>query len=117
MPLKIGFAIVTHNEPRQLMRLAKTLNAMFGVPPIACHHDFSQCPLDEAMFPKNIRFVRPAFVTRWAHISCPLGALKAFDLLRKHDQPDWIFLLSGRDYPVSKAEEIISDFSNSQYDA
>jgi hypothetical protein len=117
MPLKIGFAVLTHNAPQQLLRLATMLNAMFDNPPIACHHDFGQCPLDEALFPKNLQFVHPHFATHWGHISAPLGALKAFALLRKYERPDWIFLLSGSDYPVRTAEEIVTDLSNSKYDA
>jgi hypothetical protein len=117
MPLKIGFAVLTHDAPQQLLRLVRTLNAMFGNPPIACHHDFGQCPLDEVLFPKNVQFVHPHFATQWGHINVVLGALKAFALLRKHERADWIFLLSGSDYPVKTAEEIIADLSNSEYDA
>jgi len=93
------------------------LNAMFDNPPIACHHDFGQCRLEEALFPENVRFVHPHFATRWGDISVPLGAVKAFALLREHGQPDWIFLLSGSDYPLRTAEEIVTDLSNSKYDA
>ena len=63
MSVKIGFAILSYNEPEQLLRLVKTLNAMFGDPPIVCHHDFSKCSLDEALFPSNVRFVHPHMVT------------------------------------------------------
>ena len=59
MGVRIGFSILSHNEPEQLLRLVKTLNAMFGDPPIVCHHNFSQCSLDEALFPTNVRFVHP----------------------------------------------------------
>jgi hypothetical protein len=117
MPLKIGFVVLTHDAPQQLLRLVRTLTAMFGNPPIACHHDFGQCQLDQTLFPKNVQFVHPHFTTRWGHISVPLGALKAFALLRKHGQLDWIFLLSGSDYPVRAAEEIVTDLSNTKYDA
>jgi len=117
MPLKIGFAIVSHNEPQQLLRLVKTLNSMFDAPPIACHHDFTQCPLDEGSFPSNLRFVRPHIDTGWGDITAPLAALKAFSLLRKYDQPDWFFLLSGTDYPVRPANEISGELSDSKYDA
>ena len=117
MALKIGFAVLTHDAPQQLLRLVRTLNRMFGNPPIACHHDFGQCPLDEGLFPKNVQFVHPHFATQWGHISVPLGALKAFALLREQENPDWIFLLSGSDYPVTTAAEIVADLSDSKYDA
>jgi core-2/I-Branching enzyme len=117
MSVKIGFAIVSHNEPEQLLQLVKTLNAMFGAPPIVCHHDFSRCSLQQALFPTNVSFVHPHIFVRWGHISLPLAALRAFSLLRKYDQPDWIYLLSGSDYPVRPVDEIVADLSNPNYDA
>ena len=89
--VKIGFVILLDNEPEQLLRLVKTLNAMFGDPPIASHHDFSQCPLNEKVFPRNVRFVHPHVVTRWGDMSAPLGALKAFSLLRGVTSPSRLF--------------------------
>jgi hypothetical protein len=117
MVVKIGFAILSYNEPEQLLRLVKTLNIMFGAPPIVCHHNFSQCSLDDAVFPPNVRFVHPHISTRWGHITTPLAALRAFDLLRKYDQPDWFVLLSGSDYPVRPTDKIVADLSNANYDA
>jgi hypothetical protein len=116
-PIKIGFAILSHNEPGQLLRLAQSLNAMFGEPAIVCHHNFGRCSFDETLFPTNVRFVHPHINTQWGHISLPLAALKAFSLLRKYDEPDWFVLLSGSDYPVRLADEIVADLSNTKYDA
>ena len=112
MVVKIGFAILSYTEPEQLLRLVKTLNTMFGDPPIVCHHDFSQCSLDEAVFPPNVRFVHPHIGTRWGDIAVPLAALRAFGLLRKYDQPDWFVLLSGSDYPVRPYDKIVTNLSN-----
>jgi hypothetical protein len=117
MSVKIGFAIITHNDPERLLRLVKILNVMFGAPPIVCHHDFGQSPLQEALFPKNVRFVHPHIATGWGDITLPLAALRAFSLLRENDRPDWYFLLSGSCYPVRPAEEILADLSSKKYDA
>jgi hypothetical protein len=89
---------------------------MFGDPPIVSHHDFSQCPLDERLFPANVEFAHPHIATRWGHISLPLGALRALSLLPKHEQLDWFVLLSGCDYPVRPADEIITGLGNSDCD-
>lgn len=113
---KIGFAVLSHDEPQQVLRLIKALNAMFGDPPIVCHHDFGKCSLDEAVFPRNVRFVHPHFVTGWGHINVPLAALRAFSLLKEYAQPDWFVLLSGSDYPVRSADAITLELSNSNYD-
>jgi hypothetical protein len=116
MSLKIGFAVLSHDEPQQLLRLVNGLNATFEDPPIACHHDFGKCSVDETLFPTNVRFVRPHFVTAWGHINVPLAALRAFSLLKEYAQPDWFVLLSGSDYPVRQADAIAAELSNSNYD-
>lgn len=64
-PLKIGVAILSYNEPAQLLYLTKVLTAMFNQPPIVCHHNFDQCSLHRDSFPPNVRFVRPHVRTRW----------------------------------------------------
>jgi len=116
MPIKIGFAILSHRQPNQLLRLTTTLNATFGNPPIVCHHDFSKSSVEQKLFPKNVRFVQPHTVTRWGHISVPLAALRAFRWLMDCDQPDWFVLLSGSDYPVRPAKQIKAELSGSGYD-
>jgi hypothetical protein len=117
MSVKIGFAILSYNEPKQLLRLTQTLTAMFGAPPIACHHNFSQCPLDESLFPPNVRFVHPHIFTKWGHITTPLAAVRAFRLLKEKDRPDWYVLLSGSDYPVLSADRILAELSSGKFDA
>jgi hypothetical protein len=59
----VGFAILSHGDQRQLRRLVDGLNLHYGDPPIACHHDFSQAPLDTTLFPSNVRFVVPPYRT------------------------------------------------------
>jgi Core-2/I-Branching enzyme len=117
MSLSLGFAILSHNEPAQLLRLTRTLTVMFDGPAIACHHDFSQCPLDVNLFSPNVRFVRPHVETRWAHISVSLATLEALNCLRNHANPEWFVFLSGSDYPVRSADAIIKDLSSTRYDA
>lgn len=117
MPVKVGFAIVSHNHPAQLLRLVRTLNAMFDAPPIACNHNLSLCSLQPGVFPSNVRFVIPHVNARWGRISIPLAALSAFRLLRQHEEPDWFVLLSGSDYPVRPVHDIMHDLSTTEYDA
>lgn len=115
--MKIGFAIVSHNHPEQLRQLVTTLTGLFDAPPIACHHHFGKCPLRPEDFPSNVRFVVPHIDARWGHVTLPLAALSALRLLRQYGQPDWFFLLSGSDYPVRPADEVINDLSVTDYDA
>jgi hypothetical protein len=61
--MQIGFIIVSHNAPTQPMRLIDRLNRLYGDPPISCHHDLHQCPIDVASFPSNVSFVKPSVRT------------------------------------------------------
>jgi hypothetical protein len=36
--------------------------------------------------------------------------------VEKYDQPDWVFLLSGSDYPIRPADEIVADLANANFD-
>ncbi len=116
MPV-IGFVILSHSNPHQLLRLVRTLGRMFGNPPVVCHHDLHQSPLDFAQFPRFCRFVQPAIGTRWAHISVVQAAMAAMNKLVGESDPDWIVLLSGADYPVQPARDILSDLENTDADA
>ena len=115
--MKIGFAIVSHNEPGQLLRLASTLTNLYGDVPIACHHDFSRAPCNIYRFPSNTKFVRPHTRTAWGHFSVSLAMLAALRLLRESAQPDWVVLLSGSDYPIRRPELVLEELKNSPYDA
>lgn len=115
-PPRIGFVILSYNEPGQLLYLTKVLGAMFTDPPIVCHHNFDQCDLVPQSFPSNVRFVRPHIGTRWGHITTPLAAMRAFSILRNEHAPDWYFLLSGSDYPAMSAMDVLAELAHSPYD-
>src|SRR5262245_10249496 len=101
MSLKIGFVLLTHNKPYQALRLVKRLNYMFGAPPIAWHHDFTQCHLPLESMANSTLLVRPNFQTGWARFSVVDAMMSALKLLfESKSPPDWFILLSGADYPI-----------------
>ncbi len=114
----LGFVLLTHQRPHQTERLVRRLNALFGEPPIVCHHDFGQCDLDVGRFPGNVRFVRPHLATAWGRHSLVEATLAGLRLLAESaDAPEWVTLLSGADYPVAPASVILSDLAAAGVDA
>jgi hypothetical protein len=106
----IGFVLLTHNEPAQALRLARRLARSFERAPIACHHDFSQTPLDVRQFPPHVQFVRPHVRTHWGDFSLVDATLAALRLLYDAGNgPDWVVLLSGADYPLHSAARVLHD--------
>ena len=112
----IGFLLLTHANEDQALRLAKTLTAVFGDPPIVCHHDFSQTYIETSRFPSNVRFVRPHLNTRWGKISLVNAMLSALRELYESAAPDWFYLISGSDYPIKTRHAIERDLRNNAYD-
>jgi hypothetical protein len=114
MTPSIGFVLLTHNKPRQVIRLIQRLDQMFEQPPIVCHHDFSQSHLPIDDLPHNTRLVQPYYKTGWSLFSVIDGMLEALALMYTAQAvPDWFVLLSGSDYPIKPASQILADLAAS----
>ncbi len=114
----VGFILLTHAKPHQIIRLVTRLNQMFDHPPIVCHHDFSKCALPLISFPENVSFVQPHLQTGWALFSVVEATVRALEqMYEAPSNPDWFVLLSGADYPVKSSAQILHDLNASSYDA
>lgn len=114
----IGFIITSYSLPQQLERLVARLNVVFNHPPIVCHHNFHQCALATEHFPKNVSFVRPHLQTGWGTFSTVLSVILALEqLYAPPETPDWFVLLSGSDYPITTAGQVLKDLQTGGYDA
>lgn len=117
MNISLGFILLTHTKPHQIHRLIAKLNGMFNYPQIVCHHDFSKCDLSLNICPKNVTFIRPHLQTGWAEFSVVEATVRALELMYKApNPPDWFVLLSGADYPIKSADQILLDLRSSPYD-
>jgi len=117
MSAPLGFILLTHGGPRQSLRLMDRLNAMFNFPPIVWHHDFSKCALPETKFPPNVSFVRPHVKTNWTEFSVVQAELRAMaQMYERPDAPERFVLLSGADYPIKPARQIIADLQAGDFD-
>lgn len=113
----IGFVILSHTNPDQVLRLINALNRMYRNPPIAWHHDFSQSTFDTSKVPSNVSMVTPSFNTGWGKLSVVQSFLAALDLLYNESDPDWFCLLSGADYPAARADVVIEELACSGCEA
>lgn len=116
MSAPLGFVILSHNAPEQLRRLVVTLNRLYGDPPIAIHHDFSQSTVDVARFPANARFVQPSLKTRWSDIACIHAVIAGVRLLYEGEGPAWFTLLSAADYPSLAPDKVVAELAGNPYD-
>jgi hypothetical protein len=113
----VGFVVLAHNKPHQTVRLFATLNRMFNHPPIVCHHDFSKSDLPVENLAENIQVVHPHLQTGWGRFSAVEAMLRALNLMyESRTSPDWFILLSGADYPIKPASQIVRDLALSPFD-
>ena len=116
--IRIGFVLLTHSDPDQVLSLTQVLSELYDGPPIVCHNDFTQCSLDKSLFSSNVRFVEPHFPTFWGCFSIVPATIAGLRLLmRGPNPPDWIYLLSGSDYPTLSPDKVLSMLSEAQCDA
>lgn len=109
---------MTHNQPAQVLRLVRALNALYADPPIVIHHDWDKCRLDGLECAENVTFVRPHVATDWGAynlVLAEIAGLRVFTGLR--EPPEWITLLSGSDYPARPAREVLDEIRLSNADA
>jgi hypothetical protein len=115
--IRVGFVILSHASPDQLKRLIQALDREYDCPPIACHHDFGQTPLNKDEFGANVWFVEPHLATGWGRPSLVWASLKGLALLYAKAAPDWFFLLSAADYPVMSGKRVRDMLARAECDA
>jgi hypothetical protein len=113
---QIGFVLITHTAPDQIVRLIRALNQVYASPSIVVHHDFDQCPLDVSSF-ANVQVVRPHISTQWCGYSVIRATLAGLALLYANPSPNWFALLSGACYPTKSGLDAISDLKKGGCDA
>lgn len=115
-PMRLGFALLTHDHPEQLIRLVRSIRLAFPESAIACHHDTSQSDFDTATL-REATFVTAPYATAWGQSSVVEGALSAIRLLRDSaPAPDWYYLLSGSDFLIKPPRRILRDLAAADCD-
>ena len=113
---EVGFVILNHDKPERLQRLVRALHLAYDEPSIVCHHDMDQCELSDDLFPENFAFVSPHIPSAWGSFSLVEATLAGLERVLSQD-PAWIFLVSGSDYPVRQGGDVIKELRGSGYDA
>lgn len=113
----IGFVLLTHQNPSQILFLCEQLTKLFDRAPIVIHHDFSKSTLNHDLFPANVSFVADWENTRWGGWGVVAGQLKATRQLYSQHNPDWFVVLSSADFPVKPARSILEELYGGGFDA
>jgi len=115
--LKIGFALLTHSNAKQIYRLTSLLTQMFPGCEISWHHDFKKEPSVKRGTLPNIRLVNDYISPSWGRFSIVEAGIKALRNFRNSAKPpDWIYLLSGSDFPVKPSHYITNFLRETAFD-
>jgi len=110
--VKIAFAMLAHQHPAAVMRLVRSLTAAGHV--VAIHFDLRSSAAEyrklEDAFAGNasVRLIRK-FGVRWGQWSIIDATLACLDEIAAAGwEPDYVYLVSGADYPIRAAAELES---------
>lgn len=115
----IGFVVLSHEQPSQIIRLLETLNQLFDEPPICVHHDQSKSSLDTQQFESRAtHVVEDHAATEWGGFSLVDGTISALKLMQERTGlPNWTFVISGACYPVKPSSCFFNHLETTPHDA
>lgn len=116
--MRIGFAITSYNNTKELSTLLDELNDAISEPALAIHHDFSQAELSRNHLPANAKLVedwQPTAWGQWSLVEAEIAALRQ----AWHTEPacEWFYLISPADLLCIKEKQLIEELRESVYDA
>jgi hypothetical protein len=108
--MKLAFVILAHKHPEQLLRLVKSLN------PEENHFFIHIDKRAEPVFVEtkklfntisNVSLVNQRYACRWGQFSIVNATLSCLQqLCSTNESYDYVFLISGQDYPIKPLSEI-----------
>jgi len=116
--VKVVYLILTHTNPEQIFRLARSLSSGNSASHTVIHHNYSSSYLDPAPFEplRNVHFVKDPVRVRWGEFSLTQAILHSMEWISSKLKFDWLFFISGQDYPIQPIREIEKFLNNTNYD-
>ncbi|HEX2233045.1 MAG TPA: hypothetical protein VHG69_06730 [Thermoleophilaceae bacterium] len=115
--MKVAYLVVSHVNPRQVLRLARALGEGDGSE-VVVRHDQRRSRLDDAAVEEaGARLMRDGLDVEWGDWSYLRMLLGALQHIAAELDPDWVLVLSGQDYPLRPIGEIEDRLASSPHDA
>ena len=117
--IRIGFAIISHQNPDQTERLVNILRTGCPTCAVVVHHDPRGPRLARSLHSiAGVTVLPDAVHVDWADWSQVQAMLRCFrHLLDQEPDVDWLVLISGQDYPVRSLKEFQAFLASSDADA
>lgn len=118
MTKPVVYAIFSHINPRQVIRLVRTLRALSPHAHIVVHHDPGYPPLAaEQVEEAGGRLIPDPVAGEWGDFSQVLQHLYVMRWCRDHLDFEWFITLTGQTYPIKALADFESTLARAPYDA
>ena len=112
----VVYVVVSHRNPRQVLRLLGRLLDGSESSQVLLHHDPTGEPLPRRPSSPRLLDVQPRRPVRWGRSDTVHVFLDALRQARRHLDPDWLVFLSGQDYPIAPLADIEHQLSATRHD-
>lgn len=113
----IAFLVVSHRNPRQVLRLVRVLRESRQTH-VLVHHDQRRQPLAGAAVEEaGGRLADYGLPVEWGNAAYTEMLLRALSQLTEEVDPDWIAVISGQDYPLRPLPEFERHLAESPHHA
>jgi hypothetical protein len=115
----IVYLVLSHQNPRQVMRLVRALESGDPIGHVIVQHDDAFCSLEPGEYAAHprVHFLAPPSTRRWGRYSLLEGLLDAFDWAVANLDFSWLVVLSGQDYPLQALSSFRARLVGAPYDA
>jgi hypothetical protein len=115
--VKVAYIVISHRSPAQVLRLVSALREGPGVE-VVVRHAQDQSRLDrETVEAAGAHLLEDDFEVGWGDIANVRMVLGALEWAMEHVGPDWLFVLSGQDYPLRPLRDFEASLARADHDA
>jgi len=113
--MRISYLILAHNTPNHLSRLVRALDSANAAFFIHVDRKFDISRFRDGVFQHNVRFLENRVAVYWGEFSIVQATTSLMrEALSRSQDPQYLCLLSGSDYPLRNPRYIESFFSRNQ---
>jgi hypothetical protein len=119
VPDRVAYIVLSHQNPRQILRLVDRLVRSDPAGEVVVNHDAALGALDLCDYSEHprVHVQQSSSRRRWGSYTLAKDLLDAVSWVVAHLDVDWLTVLSGQDYPLRSLASFGSELAASGYDA
>ncbi len=116
---KVGYIVLSHQNPRQILRLIDRLLRSDPTGHVIVEHDpaHGALELEDYSAHPRVQLITSSSVRRWGNFALVSDLLQAMRWTVTHLDVGWIVVMSGQDYPLRSLTSFGEECAESGFDA